>query len=157
MKRELNRRNILLGAGVMSPFAGLAVLGNGRPAEATPSNVPHPLVGQWHVDILFSEEEIPAEKGLFFFSLDGVLLCTNTVVRDLGMGGWSTSSLTHFDFTFRHHMFSPDGEWLGHLDVEHSGSLTSNTFESSGTGSAYDQNGELTDVSETSATAVRFN
>ena len=157
MKETIDRRRLLTGSALLAPAAGLAALINGDAANAESAGKldGHPIVGTWHVDITFPGPN-PPEKGLFLFTNTGLVICTNTRIRDLGLGRWRALGKSRFDFTFRHHMFLPDGSWIGTLDVAHSVTVTRDTFTSSGTGTVYDTEGNLTETVTSQTSAVRF-
>ncbi|MFG1706590.1 hypothetical protein ACFLIM_25680 [Nonomuraea sp. M3C6] len=140
----------------MAPAAGMAALFSADVANADIEGVGnHFILGTWHVDILFPGPN-PPEKGLFLFTNTGLVICTNTRVRDLGLGKWKPLSSTRFDYSFRHHMFMPDGSWVGTLDVAHSGTAAQNSFTSSGTGTVYDTSGNQTETVTSQTSGVRY-
>ncbi|GHH72184.1 hypothetical protein GCM10017673_26870 [Streptosporangium violaceochromogenes] len=143
---------------MLAPAVGMATLVGADTANAeTTGAYNHPIVGTWQVDILFPVGSgNPPEKGLFLFTGTNLVICTNTRVRDLGLGKWDLLDPFRFSFTFRHHMFMPDGTWGGTLDIAHSGSASGNTFTSSGTGKAYDTNGKPTDSVSSRIAGVRY-
>lgn len=158
MKETIDRRRLLARSALIAPAAGLAsLMGAAEPANADEAKglLDHPIVGTWHVDITFPGPN-PPEKGLFLFTNTGLVMCTNTRVRDLGLGKWQAVSYSRINFTFRHHMFMPDGSWIGTLDVAHSGSVTQKNFSSSGTGTMYDTGGNQSEVVTSQAAGVRF-
>ncbi|TDC08179.1 hypothetical protein E1267_11245 [Nonomuraea longispora] len=155
MAKTIDRRRLLSRSAVLAPAAGLAALLSADVADADIEGRAHSLIGTWHVDIVFPGPN-PPEKGLFLFTNAGLVICTNTRIRDLGLGKWTARASSRFDFTFRHHMFMPDGTWVGTLDIAHSGSVTQNTFSSSGTGTVYDTSGNQTETIESRTTAVRY-
>lgn len=158
MAQAINRRKLLAKGGVLAPAAGLAALIGADAVNADPATgTVHRIAGTWHVDISFpGPAGNPPEKGLFLFTESGAVICTNTRIRDLGLGKWRSINSSRFSFTFRHHMYMPDGTWMGTLDIAHTGTVTGNTFTSSGTGSVYDTGGTLSESVSSQVTAVRY-
>ncbi|TYB60589.1 hypothetical protein FXF51_30685 [Nonomuraea sp. PA05] len=156
MKETIDRRRLLTRSALLAPAAGVAALIGADAANADDAGTfSHPIIGNWHVDIAFPGPN-PPEKGLFAFTNTGLMLCTNTRVRDLGLGKWRALSSSRFEFKFRHHMFMPDGSWVGTLDILHTGTVTATSFTSSGTGTVYDTSGNQTETIASQTTAVRF-
>ncbi|WP_410601137.1 hypothetical protein [Amycolatopsis sp. lyj-90] len=165
MTKGIDRRQLLRRGSLLAPLLGLGALASVSPAAADDTapktGVLFPLIGTWTVQIGFPvNPDFPAETGLFAFTTEGMCLCTNTRVRDLGVGAWRPVPLTVFGFTlsFRHNMVDPDtGTWLGTLRIEHQGAMTSaTTWTAKGTGTAYDTNGKPTDVVQSTTSGVRF-
>ncbi|WP_329430173.1 hypothetical protein OG339_18640 [Streptosporangium sp. NBC_01495] len=158
MVQAINRRKLLAKGGILAPAAGLAAIIGADAANAgQAAGTAHRIAGTWHVDISFpGPVGNPPEKGLFLFTETGAVICTNTRIRDLGLGKWLSISSSRFSFTFRHHMYGPDGTWMGTLDIAHSGTVTGNTFSSTGTGTVYNTDGTLSESVSSQVTGVRY-
>ncbi|MGH3972321.1 MAG: hypothetical protein ACRDS9_03205 [Pseudonocardiaceae bacterium] len=112
------------------------------------------LVGTWAVIITF--EDGAPERGLFAFTSDRLMMQVNTGNRFTGFGVWEPTK-RGFRYAFRQQSFNDDGQFVFDVHVDQIGELTSsNSFTSTGTGTAIDADGNVVIVTNTTVTAERY-
>ncbi|WP_410601138.1 hypothetical protein [Amycolatopsis sp. lyj-90] len=160
MTNRLDRRWLLKQGGRLAPLIGLGALAAPAAASAGTATPPQrfTLVGSWSVEITFpANPAVPAVRGLFAFTSDKLLVCTNVRVRDLGTGTWKEVSNTGISYTFHHFMYDEQGTWVGTMHVVQNGHLTSaNTWTASGSGTSFDTSGNETGTIRSATTGIRF-
>ncbi|MCA2228526.1 hypothetical protein [Nonomuraea aurantiaca] len=160
MRTELNRRSLLSRGGTLAPLVGLGLLGGATAATADSSTKEGrliPLLGTWAVQVTFQSPNIPSEAGLFAFVADGIFFGTTTGAGHLSLGSWHLTS-GGFQYAFRHFMYADDdGRWVGEVRVQQNGKFTSaNSWEASGTGTAFDTQGNQLQVVQSATAGTRY-
>lgn len=158
MRTDLDRRALLRRGGGLAPLVGLGLLAGAAPAAAesgAQEGLRVPLLGTWAVEVTFEGLNRPPESGLFAFVADGVLLGTTTGAGHLSLGSWRLTS-RGFSFTFRHFMYDDSDTWIGEVRVQQSGTFTTSSWQASGTGTAFDTEGNQLQVVQSATTATRY-
>ncbi|MEV4471448.1 hypothetical protein [Nonomuraea sp. NPDC049504] len=159
MRTDLNRRSLLSRGGSLAPLVGLGLLAGATPAAAETGAQESrllPLLGTWAVEVTFPSVNRPPEAGLFAFVADGVLVATTTGAGHLSLGSWRLAS-GGFSFSFRHFMYADDdGTWTGEVRIEQTGTFTSSSWRATGTGTAFDTEGNQVAVVQSATTATRY-
>lgn len=120
----------------------------------TADHIHRKLVGTWAAIITF--EDGATERGLFAFTSDRLMVQTNTGSRFTGIGVWEPTR-RGFRYAFREQAFNDEGQFEFDVHVDHVGELTSsNSFTSTGTGTAIDADGNVLQVTNTTVTAERY-
>src|SRR5690348_9976949 len=123
----LNRRRFLTRAGLTGLVAtgGVAALPGAAQAVDTAGHPPIAPHGSWSVTVTFPAFPGAAELGIIAFTIDGIVIESNSQNRFAGLGTWEFTSGGGFIFGWREQLFSSTGTLSAILHVQQTASFTS--------------------------------
>jgi hypothetical protein len=154
-----SRREILRGVGVIS----LGTLGifsalnkTGQTVQQRGHSPQKRPVGSWFFSVQFSNGE--QERVLGAFTSDGILILTVERNKAPGYGLWSGTGSNTFTYRFREPIYETNGNLFGEVYVVQQATLNSakDSFESTGTGTIYDLNGNIISTDSTTVRGTRI-
>ncbi|MFE0155597.1 hypothetical protein ACFWY5_51265 [Nonomuraea sp. NPDC059007] len=153
MINPFNRRGLIAGLGLLGGFGLLSLSARGAEANSASAKLLLP-VGTWAVTITLDDGT--TERGLFGFSVDGMLIQTNTGSRFCGVGSWRPQPPNGFVYGFRSQAFDDSG-FIFELRIKHEATFSSpSAFTSTGTGTSYAPDGSVLFVSPSRVTGQRY-
>lgn len=157
-KSSWNRREILRGAGVIS-LGTLAIFSALNRTDANAQTVQprrQGAVGSWFFSVQFANGE--QERVLGAFTSDGIVILTVERTKAPGYGVWESTGSNTFTYKFREPIFEANGNLFGEVYVVQRATLNpaKDSFESTGTGTIYDLNGNVISTDSTTVRATRI-
>jgi|SRR4028118_51996 hypothetical protein len=156
-RREILRGVGVIGLGTLGIFSALNKTGANaqtvQPGGRYPQKGP---VGSWFFEVQFSNGE--QERVLGAFTSDGILILTVERNKAPGYGVWSGTGSNRFTYKFREPIYEVNGNLFGEVYVVQQATLNSakDSFESTGTGTIYDLNGNIISTDSTTVRATRI-
>jgi hypothetical protein len=153
-----NRREILRGAGIIS----LGTLVTFSALNRTDANAQavqprrQGAVGSWFFSVQFANGE--QERVLGALTSDGIVILTVERNKAPGYGVWESTGFNTFTYKFREPIYEANGNLFGEVYVVQRAVLNSakDSFESTGTGTIYDLNGNVISTDSTTVRATRI-
>jgi hypothetical protein len=156
MASRVNRRRFLSQAGITGLVGTGAAVGTRSKALADDQRplTPH---GAWSVAVTFPGAPTESEQGIIAFTVDGIVIESNTENRYAGLGSWAQAGGGGFVYGWREQLFLSDGTLGLVLHVKQTATFTSaTTFTSTGTGTAFDPAGNLLETLTSNITGTRY-
>lgn len=158
-----NRREILKGAGVIG-LGSLAIFSalnrTDAKAQTGQPRIQYPqlgAVGSWFFAVQFANLE-QEERVLGAFTSDGIVILTVERTKAPGYGVWQSTGPNTFTYRFREPIYEASGNLFGEVYVVQQAILhsTNDRFESTGTGTIYDLNGNIISTDSTRVQGTRI-
>jgi hypothetical protein len=171
---NLQLRNAFLAAFAVIAIAQFAAFGqdfkydNDSQSDSlaeTPGIYGPKISGVWktqvRITICATGATVASFESMGLFGADGTFLDTNMqnpATKSSSFGYWDHVRANQYKFVSRWFRFAPDGTYLGTAVVRHIVvlALDGETYESAGTGTMYDQAGNVISVGCSEASAERF-
>jgi hypothetical protein len=171
---SLQLRNAFLAAFAVLALAPFAAFGQNfkydsdpefKDLAETPEIYGPKIAGVWKTEVRITVcatgNTVATFESMGLFGADGTFLDTNTQnpsTKSSSFGYWDHVRANQYKFVSRWFRFAPDGTYLGTSVVRHDlvMALDGETYESAGTGTMYDQAGNVQFVGCSEASAERF-
>lgn len=133
-ERRLDRRQALMGAGLLGAGAVAALLPAGAAAADEEGEHPAGLEGAWLEQVIFDDGSSPHQVLSLYTRGGGVVGDSNFPPNSgsTGIGAWKQVAARQYEITFQSFAFAPSGQHVGMLRIRALATYNRTTDEISG-------------------------